>query len=48
VFNIASLGTGNGLLLLPLLNKTQSLAGNRFGGPVFGNRGVFLQSTFTS
>jgi hypothetical protein len=47
VFNIVNLGTPNGVLLSPLFNKTQSLAGNQFGSPVPGNRSVFLQSTFT-
>jgi hypothetical protein len=47
LFNIVNLGTPNGVLLSPLFNKTQSLAGNQFGSPVAGNRSVFLQSTFS-
>ena len=47
VFNIVNWGTPNGVLLSPLFNKTQSLAGNQYGGPVPGNRSIFLQSTFS-
>jgi hypothetical protein len=47
VFNIVNWGTPNGVLVSPLFNKTQSLAGGQFGGPVPGNRSVFLQSTFS-
>ncbi len=47
VFNVVNLGTPNGVLLSPLFNKTQSLAGNQFGSPVPGNRSIFLQSTFS-
>jgi hypothetical protein len=47
LFNIVNLGTPNGVLLSPLFNKTQSLAGNQFGGPVAGNRSIFLQSSFS-
>jgi hypothetical protein len=47
IFNIVNWGTPNGVLLSPLFNKTQSLAGGQFGGPVPGNRSVFLQSTFS-
>jgi len=46
VLNTVNLGTPNGVLLSPLFNKTQSLAGNQFGSPVSGNRSIFLQSTF--
>lgn len=47
LFNIVNLGTPNGVLLSPLFNKTQSLAGNQFGSPVSGNRSIFLQSNFS-
>jgi len=47
VFNIVNWGTPNGVLLSPLFNKTQSLATGPFGGPVPGNRSIFLQSTFS-
>jgi hypothetical protein len=47
VFNVVNWGTPNGVLLSPLFNKTQSLAGGPFGGPVPGNRSIFLQSTFS-
>ena len=47
LFNIVNRGTPNGVLLSPLFNKTQSLAGGQFGGPVPGNRSIFLQSTFS-
>jgi hypothetical protein len=45
--NIVNLGTPNGVLLSPLFNKTQSLAGNQFGSTVSGNRYISLQSTFS-
>jgi Carboxypeptidase regulatory-like domain len=45
--NTVNFGTPNGVLLSPLFNKTQSLAGNQFGSPVSGNRYVSLQSTFS-
>jgi hypothetical protein len=45
--NIVNFGTPNGVLLSPLFNKTQSLAGNQFGSPVSGNRYISLQSTFS-
>jgi hypothetical protein len=47
LFNVVNLGTPNGVLLSPLFNRTQSLAGGQFGSPVPGNRSVFLQSNFT-
>jgi hypothetical protein len=47
LFNIVNWGTPNGVLLSPLFNKTQSLAGGQFGSPVPGNRSIFLQSSFT-
>jgi hypothetical protein len=45
--NNVNLGTPNGVLLSPLFNKSQSLAGNQFGSPVSGNRYISLQSTFS-
>jgi hypothetical protein len=45
--NTVNLGTPNGVLLSPLFNKTQSLAGNQFGSPVSGNRYISLQSSFS-
>jgi hypothetical protein len=47
LLNMVNLGTPNGVLLSPLFNQTQSLAGGQFGSPVSGNRSIFLQSTFT-
>jgi hypothetical protein len=47
LFNIVNRGAPNGVLLSPLFNKTQSLAGGQFGGPVPGNRSIFLQTTFS-
>ena len=47
VLNMVNLGTPNGVVLSPLFNKTQSLAGGQFGSPVAGNRSIFLQSNFT-
>jgi hypothetical protein len=45
--NTVNFGTPNGVLLSPLFNKTQSLAGNQFGSPVSGNRYISLQSSFS-
>ena len=47
LLNIVNRGTPNGVLLSPLFNKTQSLAGGQFGGPTPGNRSIFLQTTFS-
>ena len=47
VFNVVNWGAPNGVLLSPLFNKSQSLAGGQFGGPVPGNRSIFLQATFS-
>ena len=48
VFNIVNWGTPNGVLLSPLFNKTQSLAGGNYsGGGVPGNRSVYLQSSLS-
>jgi len=47
VFNIVNRSTPNGVLLSPLFNQTQSLAGGQFGSPVPGNRQYVLQSNFT-
>ncbi len=47
VFNIVNLGTPNGVLLSPLFNKTQSLAGGQFGSPTPGTRTIIFQTNFT-
>ena len=47
VFNMVNLGTPNGVLLSPLFNKTQSLAGGVFSNPSPGNRLISFQSNFT-
>ena len=47
LFNMVNLGTPNGVLLSPLFNQTQSLAGGQFGNPTPGNRTIVFQSTFT-
>ena len=47
LFNIVNRGTPNGVVLSPIFNQTQSLAGGQFGGPVPGNRSIFLQSAFS-
>lgn len=46
LFNVVNLGTPNGVLLSPLFNKSQSLAGSSFSSPTPGNRTIILQSTF--
>lgn len=46
VFNEVNLGTPNGVLLAPLFNQTQSLAGGAYVSPTPGNRTIFLQSSF--
>ncbi|MGB7265100.1 MAG: carboxypeptidase regulatory-like domain-containing protein [Terracidiphilus sp.] len=47
LFNIVNLGTPNGVLLSPLFNKTQSLAGGQYGSPTPGNRTIVFQSNFS-
>ena len=47
IFNIVNLGTPNGVLLSPLFNQTQTLAGGPFGNPTPGTRNIVFQSTFT-
>jgi hypothetical protein len=47
VFNKVNLGTPNGVLLSPLFNQTQSLAGGQFGGPTPGTRNISFQTTFS-
>jgi hypothetical protein len=44
---VVNLGTPNGVLLSPLFNKTQSLAGGVFSNPSPGNRLISFQSNFT-
>ena len=47
ILNIVNLGTPNGVLLSPLFNKTQTLAGGQFGSPVPGTRSIIFQSNFS-
>ncbi len=47
IFNIVNLGTPNGILLSPLFNQTQTLAGGQFGNPTPGTRTIYLQSSFS-
>jgi hypothetical protein len=47
LFNNANYGTPNGVLLSPLFNKTQSLAGAPFVNPTPGNRAISFQADFT-
>jgi hypothetical protein len=47
IFNIVNLGTPNGVLLSPLFNKTQTLAGGQFGNPVPGTRNITFQTNFS-
>lgn len=47
VFNHVNLGTPNGVLLSPLFNQTQSLAGGDYASWTPGNRTVYLQSTIS-
>ena len=47
VFNIVNLGTPNGVLLSPLFNQTQTLAGGQFSSSTPGTRTISFQSTFT-
>jgi hypothetical protein len=45
--NIVNLGTPNGVLLSPLFNQTQSLAGGQFGSPTPGTRTIFIQANLS-
>jgi hypothetical protein len=47
LFNIVNLGTPNGVLLSPLFNQTQTLAGGQFANSLPGTRSIGFQSTFT-
>jgi hypothetical protein len=47
LFNIANLGTPNGVLESRLFNQTQSLATGPFGNPTPGNRAIMLQANFS-
>jgi len=47
LFNIVNLGTPNGVLLSPLFNKAQTLAGGQFANSLPGTRTIGFQSTFT-
>jgi hypothetical protein len=45
--NVVNLGTPNGVLLSPLFNKTQTLAGGQFGSPTPGTRNITFQTNFS-
>ena len=47
LLNMVNLGPPNGVLLSPLFNQTQSLAGGQFGSPTPGNRTIVFQSSFS-
>jgi len=47
ILNVVNLGTPNGVLLSPLFNKTQTLAGGQFGSPGPGTRSFTFQTNFT-
>ncbi len=47
LLNMVNLGTPNGVLLSPLFNQTQSLAGGQFGSPTPGNRTIVFQTNFS-
>ncbi len=47
VFNMVNLGTPNGVLLSPLFNKTQTLAGGQFGNPTPGTRSIGFQTNLS-
>jgi hypothetical protein len=47
VLNVVNLGTPNGVLLSPLFNQTQTLAGGQFGSPTPGTRSFTFQTNFS-
>ena len=47
IFNMVNLGTPNGVLLSPLFNKTQTLAGGQFSSPDPGTRNIVFQTNFS-
>ncbi len=47
VFNMVNLGTPNGVLLSPLFNQTQTLAGGQFSSSTPGTRTIAFQTTFS-
>jgi hypothetical protein len=47
LLNIVNRGTPNGVLISPLFNKSQSLAGGAFENPSPGNRAIIFQSNFS-
>jgi hypothetical protein len=47
LLNIVNRGTPNGVLLSPLFNQTQSLAGGEYGSPTPGTRAIFLQANLS-
>ena len=47
ILNMVNLGTPNGVLLSPLFNQTQSLAGGQFGSPTPGTRTIAFQANLS-
>jgi Carboxypeptidase regulatory-like domain len=47
ILNMVNLGTPNGVLLSPLFNQTQFLAGGQYGSPTPGNRNIVFQTNFS-
>ena len=47
ILNMVNLGTPNGVLLSPLFNQTQSLAGGQFGSPTPGTPTIFIQANLS-
>ncbi len=47
ILNIVNWGTPNGVLISPLFNQSQSLAGGAFANPTPGNRALIFQTNFS-
>ena len=47
VLNIVNWGTPNGVLISPLFNQSQSLAGGAFANPTPGNRAIIFQTNLS-
>jgi hypothetical protein len=47
LLNIVNLSAPNGVLLSPIFNKSQSLAGGPFANPTPGNRAIIFQANFS-
>lgn len=47
LLNIVNWGTPNGVLVSPLFNQSQSLAGGAFANPTPGNRALIFQTSFS-